>query len=309
MDIRTPARLIKGDLIGIVSPGSPIDDLTSVEKGVSYLGYRTVVGNHIARRVGYLAGTDEERANDLHLMFADKRVKAILCVRGGYGSPRLLTLLNYRLIAHNPKIFVGYSDITALHLAFWSRSRLVTYHGPMLGVDMAGEMDPFAEEALWRVLTSPQRRMMLVANGGTAVGLHGGAGTGRLLGGNLSLLVSVLGTPYQPDFRRTLLFLEEIGEEPYRVDRMMSQLRNSGILSRAAGVATGTFTNCTPKNPAKPSLSVDDILRESAAAASKPFLAGLPFGHERKTITVPLGIRARIVGEAGSLELLEPAVA
>jgi muramoyltetrapeptide carboxypeptidase len=309
MDVRIPARLAPGDLIGVVSPASPIDDPSRIEQGIRYLeslGYRTVVGANSARRLGYLAGTDEERASDLHAMFADRRVRAIFCVRGGYGSPRLLSLLDYRLIARNPKIFVGYSDITALHLAFWTKARLVTYHGPMLGVDMVGVMDPMAEESFWRTLNSPRRRMMVIPSGGVV--LRGGAAIGRLLGGNLSLFVSLLGTPFQPDFRRALLFLEEIGEEPYRVDRMMTQLRNARILERAAGVAAGYFSDCVPKDSNKPSMSVEEIMREAAASARRPFVVGLPFGHERRSVTIPVGLRVRLDAGAGTLELLEPSV-
>lgn len=311
MDVRVPARLRTGDLVGVISPASPMEELTRVERGIRYLescGYRAMTGKHIGRKSGYLAGTDEERADDLHTMFADRRVKAIMCIRGGYGTPRLLARLDYAIIRKNPKIFVGYSDITALHLAFWARARLVTFHGPMLGVDMAGGMDPFAEEAFWRVLTSPARRQHLITPGEEAVLLTAGKGTGRLLGGNLSLLVSLFGTPYLPEFRRALLFLEEVGEEPYRVDRMLTQLRNAGVFRSVAGIALGHFSDCVPKDPAKPSQTVEEIVREFAAGCARPFVTGLPFGHERKMTTIPVGVRAVLDGNSGSLELLEPAV-
>ena len=309
MDVRIPARLRTGDLVGVISPASPLEDVTRLERGIRYLesrGYRAITGKHTGRKSGYLAGTDDERAEDLHAMFADRRVKAIMCIRGGYGTPRLLARLDYAMIRKNPKIFVGYSDITALHLAFWSRARLVTFHGPMLGVDMAGEMDPFAEEAFWRTLTSPSRQ--LIPPGGEQVVLTRGKGTGRLLGGNLSLLVSLFGTPYLPALRRALLFLEEVGEEPYRVDRMLTQLRNTGVFRSVAGVALGQFTDCVPKDPAKPSQTVEEIVREFAAGCARPFVAGLPFGHERKMTTIPVGVRAVLDGNTGSLKLLEPAV-
>ena len=311
MEVRIPPRLSRGDLIGIISPASPVDDLSRIERGVQYLercGYRTIAGKNIAQRRGYLAGTDDQRAADLLAMFSDRRVKAIFCLRGGYGSPRLLARIDYALIRRNPKIFVGYSDITALHAAFWTRARLVTFHGPMVAVDMAGAMDPFAEESFWRLLTAPLTRMMLHSPGGTGVVPGSGTASGRLIGGNLSLIVSLLGTPYQPDFRRALLFLEEIGEEPYRIDRMMTQLRNAGILGRVSGVLIGQFSDCAPKDPSKPSLTADEVLREHGSAFGKPFVAGLPFGHERGMLTIPFGVRGRLDTAAGSLELLEPAV-
>ena len=312
MEIRIPPRLRQGDCIGIVSPASPIDDASRIEQGVRYLesrGYRTFIGKNCRERNGYLAGTDEQRAEDFNAMFADRSVKAILCVRGGYGSPRLLQLLDYRLIRKNPKIFVGYSDITALHCALLKRAGLVTFHGPMLGVDFAGTVDPFAEEQFWKILTFPVRRSTLVPSGGSAVSLNGGTRTGRLIGGNLSLLVSLLGTPYVPNLRGAILFLEEIGEEPYRVDRMVTQLRNAGVVRNSAGVILGQFTDCRPKDPSKPSQSVGDIMRDLARGVKAPFVTGLPFGHERKMLTIPVGVRARLNGTTGALDLLEPAVA
>mgnify|MGYP000754844927 CR=1 FL=1 len=212
-----PTRLKPGDLIGIISPSSPIADSTRIEKGVRYLeslGYRTTVGKHVGKMRGYLAGTDEERAADVHEMFSDRQVKAIVCVRGGYGTPRLLPLLNYRLIERNPKIFVGFSDVTALQLALWKKCSLITFHGPMAGVEMANAMDSFTEEMLWRCLTSnkPLGELTLPEEP-LDLSLLPGVATGRLLGGNLSLVVSVLGTAYQPDFAGALVFLEEITEE------------------------------------------------------------------------------------------------
>ena len=159
MNVLVPQRLKKGDLIGIICPAGPVLDLSRLERGVRYLeglGYRTMVGRNALRRLGYLAGTDEERAEDIHAMFTDRKVRGIFCARGGFGTPRLLSLIDYRLIAKNPKILVGYSDITALALAIWKKCRLVTYHGPMLAVDMAVDVNAFAEESLWRILTSPK---------------------------------------------------------------------------------------------------------------------------------------------------------
>jgi muramoyltetrapeptide carboxypeptidase len=312
MEIRTPPRLRPGDCLGIIAPASPVDDPSRIERGVRYLeglGYRTLPGKHLTSRSGYLAGTDDERASDIHAMFSDPRVKGIFCLRGGYGTPRLLGLLNYRLIARHPKVFVGYSDITALHLAFYARAGLVSFHGPMVGVDMIAGMDPFAEEALWGLLTSPARRRRLFPPESGVTTLKGGKGRGRLLGGNLSLLVSLLGTPYFPPRGKHLLFLEDVGEEPYRVDRMLAQLRNAGILRASAGVAYGYFSGCTPKDPGAPTLALPDILREYARASGGPVIGEAPFGHEKRMVTLPVGIRAELDTKTGSLELLAPAVA
>jgi muramoyltetrapeptide carboxypeptidase len=290
-----------------------VDDPSRIERGVRYLeglGYRTTVGRNASRQLGYLAGTDDERAEDIHAMFTDRNVRGIFCARGGYGTPRLLSRIDYRLIAKNPKILLGYSDVTALALAIWKKCRLVTYHGPMLAVDLAADVNPFAEESLWRILTSPERRATLaLAEESPARVKYPGSATGRLLGGNLSLLVSLLGTPYMPDLRRGILFLEEIGEDPYRVDRMLTHLGNAGMLSRSRGVAMGHFTDCVPRDAAAPSLPLDVIMAGTAENTGKPFLTGFPIGHEKRMVTVPVGIRARLDADEGMITLLEPATA
>jgi muramoyltetrapeptide carboxypeptidase len=306
-----PRRLKRGDLIGLVSPASRIADTTRIERGVRYLeglGYRVLVGDHITRQHGYLAGTDEERTADLHAMFENPDVNAIVCVRGGYGSPRLLPLIRYRTIARNPKIFVGYSDITALHLAFWRKTRLVTFHGPMLGVDLADPMDPFTEELFWDLLTSPKRHGPIAFPEPGPVATSPGRATGRLLGGNLALITSLLGTPFLPQFPGAVLYLEDIGEDPYRVDRMLAQLLAAGILSNAAALLLGQFTDCVPRDSSSPSFSVMEVLQEYAAAAGRPGLTGVPFGHERRKMTLPVGIRARVDAGKRTLEYLESAV-
>jgi len=310
--ILKPRRLKKGDLIGIVTPASPVSDASRIEKGVQYLerlGYSVAVGANVGEVHGYLAGTDEERLSDLHGLFADRRVKAIIALRGGYGTPRLLSQLNYRLISRNPKILVGYSDITALQLALWRKCGLVTFNGPMAAVEMANTIDPYTEEMFWQTLTSTKRvgRISFPADSQPTV-LHPGKSLGRLIGGNLSLIVSLMGTRYFPSVTDTVLFLEEIGEEPYRVDRMMTQLRNANLLSTCNAVLTGQFTDCLPKDQSKPSQSVDEILHEAARVAAKPFLANLPFGHLPLKMTLPIGVRVRVDAGTPSIEYLESAV-
>ena len=311
MHVLFPRSLSKGDLIGIISPASPLDDHSRLERGIQYLeklGYRTIVGTHCMDRQGYLAGTDEERLGDIHAMFADKRVKAVFCTRGGYGSSRLLRFINYPLVAKNPKIFVGYSDITALSLALWRKCRLVTFHGPMVGVEMAADMDALSEECFWRLLTGSSKGLTLaVAAGHPGRLVCAGTARGRLLGGNLSLVISLMGTPFQPEFRRSLLLLEEIGEEPYRIDRMLTQLRNAGLTSGVAGIALGHFTDCAPREPEKPSRTLEEIMKEASRWSRLPFSSAFPFGHERPSATMPLGARAQLDARKGTLQLLESA--
>jgi muramoyltetrapeptide carboxypeptidase len=307
-----PPKLKKRDLIGIVAPASPVADPSRIDRGVSYLerlGYNVVVGPNVLRQHGYLAGTDEERIADLHSMLRDPRVRMILCARGGYGTPRLLPLLDYRLIKRDPKILVGFSDITALQLAFWTKCTLVTFHAPMLATDMAEPMDPFTEEMFWIMVTSsaklgsvtfPEPMKTKVVRPGSFVG--------HLLGGNLSILVSMLGTPYQPALDNSALFLEEVGEEPYRVDRMLMHLQNASVLTNCHGIMVGQCADCTPRDLSRPSLSLDEVFKEFALACKKPLLTNVPFGHVKQKITLPVGVKARVNVERRSMELLEAAV-
>ncbi len=312
MRILKPARLKKGDLIGIVAPAGPVLDVSKIDRGVRYLeqlGYHVALGEHVNRIHGYLAGTDEERVADLHSMFEDPRIKAIMAVRGGYGTTRILPLLNYRMIARHPKIFVGFSDITALQLALWRKSHLVTFHGPMLAADFADPVDPFKEEFFWNLLSSHTKQGKIAfPTDVVPLRLHTGKATGRLLGGNLSLIVSLLGTPYQPDFTDNILCIEDIDEEPYRIDRMLTHARNAGVLEECSGVLAGQFTGCSPKDPTRPSFRTEEVLERAAELAAKPFLSNLPFGHTPRKMTLPLGLKVRVNADAGEIEFLESAV-
>ncbi|MBI5470850.1 MAG: LD-carboxypeptidase [Ignavibacteriae bacterium] len=307
-----PPKLRRGDLIGVITPASPVADSIRIETGVQYLqslGYRTKIGEHVGKTLGYLAGTDDERVADIHSMFADNEVKAIICLRGGYGTPRLLSMLDYRLIARNPKILVGYSDITALQCALWSKCGLVTFHGPMAAVEMAKPIDPYTEELFWRLLTSTKKPGRLPLPTDLPVQTSGnGTARGRLIGGNLALLLSVLATPFEPSFTDALLFLEDVEEAPYRVDRMMSQLQNARIFKRVRGVLLGQFTDCVPTDPTKPSLTIEEVLADATEAFGGPTLGNLPFGHVPRKFTLPFGVLAEINIEKKELALLEPAV-
>ncbi len=311
MKTLVPPRLRPNDLVGLVSPAGNVEDSSRIENAVRYLeklGFRVRVAAHAARVHGYLAGTDRERAEDLHAMFADARVRAVFCLRGGYGATRLLPLLDYRLIARHPKIFVGYSDITALLLAFWKKCRLVTFHGPMAAVDWGSGAEPDDEGFFWELLSSPLRRRAIPVKAAGRIHRCGGRATGRLLGGNLSLVASLAGTPFMPDFTRCILFLEEVNEEPYRVDRMLIQLRNSAVLRRSSGFLLGQFSRCLPQDPSRPSLNIPEILDEIIAPLRKPLLLNLPFGHLGQKLTLPVGVRAAVDAEKRELALQESPV-
>ena len=239
-----PPRLALGDTIGLVAPASPTEKPERVDEVIAHLkkeGFAVKTGTNLRRRIGYLAGTDAERAADLHAMFADPEVKAVFALRGGYGSCRLLPLLDYALIRANPKPFLGYSDITALHHALLVKAGLVTYHGP----NANEAFQPGNNAALRRALMEPVQETDIfsrVKKGGEDIVCEvPGAVKGPLLGGNMTCLLRLLGTPYAPNFDGAILFLEDIGEKAYRVDGMFAHLRLAGVLDRISGLGPRPF--------------------------------------------------------------------
>jgi muramoyltetrapeptide carboxypeptidase len=311
MKLLKPPRLHRGDLIGLVSPASAPSSAEKIEKAVRYLeslSYRTIVGRHALAQRGYLAGTDHQRASDLNEMLNNRNVKAVIALRGGYGTPRLLPLVDYRAARKNPKIIVGYSDLTALQLAFFEKCGLATFSGPMAAVEMWNSVDPFTEESFWSLLTSPALRTLSNPPETPTIPLRAGKARGRILGGNLALVVSLLGTPYAPDFRNALLVIEDVDEAPHRVDRMLMHLENAGIFQRLRGLIYGQFTDCVPSDPSAPHLTVEEVLNEFASRVKTPVLSGLQYGHIAKKLTLPLGIQMELDVEKGTLAMLEPAV-
>lgn len=307
-----PPRLRKGDLIGIISPASAPSAQEKIDKGVLYLeqlGYRVRVGRHAMAQHGYLAGTDDLRAEDLNEMFRDPAVKAIFAIRGGYGTPRLLHMVDYNAVRRNPKILVGYSDLTALQLALYRKTGLITFSGPMVGVEMWDAIDPFTEEHFWRVITSSRKIGVLRNPEEEPVSLYNrGKASGILIGGNFSLLVSLLATPYLPNLRETLLLLEDVDEAPHRVDRMFAQLHHASITKHIAGLILGKFTDCVPSDPTKPHLTIDQVLEDAIRRIGCPVLANFQYGHIAKKLTVPLGLKAVLDTREGALKILEGAV-
>jgi muramoyltetrapeptide carboxypeptidase len=312
MQILKPPRLRRGDLIGLIAPASAPQDWNLVERGVRYLeglGYRTRMGRHARARHGYYAGTDQQRAEDLNGFLRDRAVRAIFALRGGYGTPRLLPMIDYAAARRDPKIVVGYSDITALQMALLRRVGLVTFGAPMLAPDLAERRNGFAEEQFWRVLTSSSRVGELPHPKGKRLARrHSGRAEGRLVGTNLSLLVSSLGTPFSPDYRGTLLVLEDVHEHLHRLDRMLTQLRNAEVLRRIHGLILGAFTNCSPSDPSQPFLTQAAIFNEALGWFSQPAVEGFSFGHVPAKVTIPLGCLARLDADRGRLEVLETAV-
>jgi muramoyltetrapeptide carboxypeptidase len=312
-----PDRLNAGDTIGIVAPASAPPDPKNIDRSVAVLeqlGFKTKLAPNVRQRWGFLAGSDRDRASDLMRMFADRKVKAILCVRGGYGAARLLPLLDYRTIRAHPKIFIGYSDITSLHCALLVKSNLVSFHGPMLNSDFVKPNFPdFTRQSFLKTLMQPTAPGS-ICDGykrKTVAILRRGVVSGALMGGNITLLCAALGTPYQPPFKDRILFFEDLDEVPYRFDRMLTQLLNAGLLQQLAGVAIGINANCKDpkaKHAKEYRQTLEDVFKERLLPLRVPVVAGLPFGHIRLNATLPVGVRATLDAVKGDLIIAEPAV-
>lgn len=290
------------------------DALQATVVKVEALGFRTRLGAHVGERQGHKAGTVAQRVADLHTMFADPDVGAIWTVRGGYGASALLPHLDYALIRRNPKILIGYSDITALHLGLLRHAGLVSFHGPVTWSNFS----PFSIEHLLAVVMEPRNHYTLpLAAENVERGLNdplfrartlsAGICEGPLLGGNLSVLCALLGTPHMPPLHQALLFLEDIDETPARIDRMLTQLSQTPGFDRMAGAACGIFKGCVPSTP-DPSQTLDEVLDDHLAQGRWPAAYGLSFGHIGHQVTLPVGIRAQLDTTNRTLTLLESAV-
>ena len=305
-------RLQPGDTIGVIGPSGAVRKEGAVDEAVAYikeLGYQVKLGESAHARYGYLSGTDEVRARDLCAMFADPQVDAIVCTRGGYGTMRMLDMLDYDVIRANPKVFVGFSDITALHIAFLEKCGLVTFHGPMATRWKDEFPDGFTQDALARTVMKAQPLGNLV----NAPGYHArqtvnsGCAEGMLVGGNLSLIAGTIGTPYELDTKGRILFIEEIGERTYCVDRMLTQLRLAGKFEDCAGIVFGDFCDCPVEYP-EFGLTLEEVIRDIAAPCGKPIFTGLQAGHVSPKLTLPFGVQCRMDADACTLEILEAAV-
>jgi muramoyltetrapeptide carboxypeptidase len=300
--LRKARTLRPGDTLGIATPASPIgtDALEAGEALVRALGFEPRRGESVLARTGYLAGHDAQRADELMGFVADPDVHGILCARGGYGSQRILARLDAGAFRKAGKPLIGYSDVTSLLL--WQRRAvgLMGVHGPMLESGDTAPSDDHAELA--RMVTGVGELSRWPGEP-----LVGGWREGRLVGGSLSLVVASLGTPWEVDTRDAILLLEEVGEAPYRIDRMLSQLHAAGKLEAAAGIGLGCFQGCEPPEAGGP--TVDDLIRDIVAPVGIPTLVGLPFGHGAENRPWPHGGRAAIDAERGEIELLEFPVA
>lgn len=316
-----PRRLQKGDTVGVIAPASSAfedEEIRFAIDIVDSLGYRVKEGKHLYARDKFLAGTDRDRADDVNRMFADDGVDAIFALRGGYGTSRILPYLDYDVIANNPKVFIGYSDITAILNAIHAKTGLTVFHGPVAKQNFSD----YTLAEFRKVLVDPaphtrigeappiETREGFVDAKNRVTRFKGGKAEGRLVGGNLTLIANLMGTPFEPDFRGKILFIEDVGEAPYRVDRMLTQLWLAGRLQETAGLAFGKITGAydTCNDFSGNTFSIEEVIRMRCEPLGVPTIRGLMIGHVEDQTTVPLGVNARLDADAGTLELLEPAV-
>ena len=294
-----PRRLEPGDTIGVIAPAGPVAQ-EEIQPTIDLLykkGYRIREAPNLFNRKGYLAGHDYARLDDLHSMFSDNGIKAIFCARGGYGSIRILDKIDYDLILDNPKIIVGYSDITALLFAIFQRTGLVTFHGPMLrdlAQDAGNNLGDFLE------LSSSDTPRIYDLSGGMV--LNKGKARGMVLGGNLSIISSLMGTPFMPMMKGAILFIEDRCESLYRIDRMLSQLRQGGIIGGLSGLIAGRFVDCGDIS------DINELLKDITSGIDIPLINGLLVGHDRENRTIPIGIHAELDTEDMTLSFLETCV-
>lgn len=313
--ITKPKALKPGDRVAIIAPSTPTDEdkLQRAQEGLRGLDLEPVIFPSCQKKHGHLAGRDQERANDIHAAFADSEIKGIICMKGGAGAYRLLPLLDYTLIRNNPKVFVGYSDITALHMVLNKLCRLVTYHGPMLVSDFfLGEnrLESFTLNSYKQALFGTQAAGRLENPPGEELGvLSEGSAQGELIGGNLSLLVSTLGSPWEIDVRDKILFIEEVGEAAYKVDRMLNALALAGKFKDCSGVILGSWTGCKAEEKGSydgRDLDLDSIFQEIIKPHNIPAILNLRAGHNYPAITLPFGVQVSMDTSVPEIVALEP---
>ena len=305
-------KLKFGDTLGFVAPSGAIRTPGAIGRAVEEaqrMGFRVKMGESCGQKYGYLSGDDEVRARDINRMFQDEEVDAIVCIRGGYGTMRILDRLDYAAIAANPKIFVGYSDITALHIALLEKANLATFHGPMAVSDASSHpLDEYTREMMYRVLMNAEPAGELRNPPEYARGtVNPGACEGQLVGGNLTLIAGTIGTSWQLDTTGRIIFIEDVGERTYCLDRMLTQMRLAGMFERCAGVVFGDFADCPVEYP-EFGCTLEEIIRDVVAPSGKPIMTGLRCGHCTPKLTLPLGAKCRLDATARTLTVLESTV-
>ena len=309
---RKPPRLRAGDTVGVVAPASAVasdDGLDRAEYWLRGMGLVPKFGPHAADRDGYLAGTDAHRAADLNAAYADPEVRAVFAVRGGWGGARILPLLDWDTIRADPKLLIGFSDVTALHLAFAKRAGYATIHGG----NATSSWRKASWESLWRLAFAADTPAL----GGAAMEaetsrpartIRGGKATGRLLGGNLTIVSTLMGTGWLPDFKGAVLFLEDTNEAEYRIDRMLQQLKLAGVLGGLSGAVFGQCTGCASTEPDYSGFMLDSVIDHYFAPLGIPAFTGANIGHLANQLSLPSGAKVELDGDARTVRLLEPIV-
>ncbi|MBX2974811.1 MAG: LD-carboxypeptidase [Ignavibacteriaceae bacterium] len=310
-------RLRKGDTLGLIAPAGFISEKEMNESitNLENLGFKVKAGKYLLNKHGYLAGTDTERAEDVNAMFADSSISGIVCARGGYGCVRMLDKLDYSLISKNPKVLIGYSDITSLIYALYQKAGLVAFHGPV-GISTFNEysvnnfssalLNPSTESQFYNAADEDLSKLEY-----NPYTIRSGKAIGKLVGGNLSIVASLIGTEYDISTDGAIIFLEEIGEEPYRIDRMLTQMIQAGKFKNASGVALGVFSRCESKpsqSGISNSFSLKEVLMDRLFPLNIPTVYGMSFGHITNKMTLPVGIKAELNVDDLSLKFLETAV-
>ena len=315
-----PPMLRPGDTVGMVAPASNVyepEEVQIAKETMELYGFKVVLGQHINVQNGYLAGTDAQRAADVNAMFRRPDIRGIVTFSGGYGCSRILPFLDYAQMQRSPKVIVGHSDITALLIGIYQKTGLITFHGSsgLTGVgDYAREhfrRAIMANQTIGAIAAPPAVPPGTVERNNRLITIVPGRVTAPLIGGNLTLVTNLIGTPYEPDTRGKILFLEDIGEEPYRIDRMLTQLWLAGKLQDAAGIALGRFVDCYPKEFRASffqTISLENVLRDRLESLGKPTLYNLMFGHVRENAVLPIGAMATLDATRKTLEITENAV-
>lgn len=301
-------KIKKHSKIGIISPASSANK-NKIYGGKRYLeklGFEVILGDNTFSKLTYLSNDDEQRAEEINNMFKMKEIEVILCTRGGYGTPRILELLDYELIRNNPKIIIGFSDITAILNTIMQKTDLIVFHGPMLASNMSDSLDEYTFKSLFSTLKGEQSEYLLENPKNNKIqSLNDGKATGQIVGGNLALISSLMGTPYEVDTKGKLLFLEDIGEKPYKIDRMLTQLKLAGKFKDASGVILGNWNDCTDEND---SFAVDELIEQIIKPCGKPIIKNLQSGHCTPMLTIPIGVMAEIDATNKTVKVLEKSV-
>jgi muramoyltetrapeptide carboxypeptidase len=301
-----PPRLKPGDVLALTAPAGAIFNEESIQKATLAFeaqGFRVKHGDTLKQQFGYLAGTDEFRANELNKLFEDKSVKAIVAMRGGWGCARLFNHLDFKIIEQNPKVICGFSDITSLLLAIYKKTGLITFHGPVGNSTLEG----FTMENFLRLVKDGEALKMIQPSSDALYVFSKGQATGKLFGGNLTVWNSLIGTGYLPGTKGALLFFEETEEEPYRVDRLLTQLEIAGTLSSAAGIIFGKCAKCEAEEPAR-SFTLEEVFQQKFGKLGLPVASGFNFGHVKDKFTFPVGMTATFDTSDSSVKLLRSCV-